>query len=66
MNIKLLTEHNLEFLSLHFVNEAAHAGMSLHFSKYHIVRNYMAFFVAAQMSHDMRFPTVWYVRPDKP
>ena len=42
MNIKLLTEHHLEFLSLHFVNEAAHAGMSLHFSKYHSVRNHMS------------------------
>ena len=42
MNIKLLTVHHLEFLSLHFVNEAANAGMSLHYLKYHIVRNHMS------------------------
>ena len=34
MNIKLLTEHHLEFLSLK-------GGCSLLLSKYHIVRNHM-------------------------
>ena len=36
MTAKLLTEHNLEFLSL---KEAAQARLSLHLSKYHIVGN---------------------------
>ena len=38
MIVKLLTEHNLEFLSL---KEAAEAHLSLHMSKYHIVGNHM-------------------------
>ena len=38
MNVKLLTEHHLEFLSL---NDAAEARLSLHMSKCHIVRNLM-------------------------
>ena len=38
MIVKLLTEHNLEFLSL---KEAAEARLSLHMSKCHIVRNLM-------------------------
>ena len=36
MTVKLLTEHHLEFLSL---KEAAHARLSLHMSKCHIVGN---------------------------
>ena len=39
MNIKLLTEHNFEFLSL---KGAAQACQSLHLSKYHIVGNHMS------------------------
>ena len=38
MNVKLLTEHHLEFLSL---KEAAQALMSLHLSNCHIVGNHM-------------------------
>ena len=38
MNIKLLLEHHLEFLSL---KEAAPAGLNLHLSKCHIVGNHM-------------------------
>ena len=38
MIVKLLTEHNLEFLSL---KEAAQARPSLHMSKWHIVGNLM-------------------------
>ena len=39
MNVKLLTEHHLEFLSL---KEAAKDGLSLHLSKCHIVGNHMS------------------------
>ena len=39
MSVKLLTEQNLEFLSL---KEAAQARLSLHLSKYHIVENDMS------------------------
>ena len=38
MIVKLLTEHNLEFLSL---KKAAEACLSLHMSKWHIVGNLM-------------------------
>ena len=38
MNVKLLTEHHLEFLSL---NEAAEARLSLHMSKCHIFGKHM-------------------------
>ena len=38
MNVKILTEHHLEFLSL---KEAAEACWSLHMSKCHIVGNLM-------------------------
>ena len=38
MSVKLLTEHNLECLSL---KGAAQARLSLHLSKYHIVGNHM-------------------------
>ena len=38
MSVKLLTEHQLEFLSL---QEAAQARLSLHLSKFHIVGNHM-------------------------
>ena len=38
MDVKLLTEHHLEFLSL---KEAAKAHPSLHMSKYDIVGNHM-------------------------
>ena len=38
MIVKLLTEHNLELLSL---KEAARALLSLHLSKCHIVGNHM-------------------------
>ena len=38
MNVKLLTEHHLEFLSL---KEAAEAHPSLHMPKCHIVGNHM-------------------------
>ena len=38
ISVKLLTEHHLEFLSL---REAAHARLSLHLSKCHIVGNLM-------------------------
>ena len=37
MNVKLLTQHQLEFLNLN----AAQARMSLHLSKCHIVGNHM-------------------------
>ena len=37
--VKLLTEHQLEFLSL---KEAAQARLNLHLSKYHIVGNHMS------------------------
>ena len=40
MNIKLLTEHHLEFVSLK--KEAAQAHLSLHLSKCHIVGNHMS------------------------
>ena len=39
LNVKVLTEQNLEFLSL---KEAAQARLSLHLSKYHIVENDMS------------------------
>ena len=39
MTVKLLTEQHFEFLS---VKEAAQAGLSLYFSKYHIVGNHMS------------------------
>ena len=39
MSVKLLTEHDLKFLSL---IEAAQAGLSLHLSKCHIVGNHMS------------------------
>ena len=39
MNIKLLTEHYLEILSL---NEAAQARLSLHLSKCQIVGNHVS------------------------
>ena len=39
MGVKLLTEHNLEFLSL---KEAVQARLSLHLSKCHIVGNHMS------------------------
>ena len=39
MIIKLLAEHNLEFLSL---KEAAQARLSLHMSECHIVGNHMS------------------------
>ena len=39
MIVKLLTEHQLEFLSL---KKAAQAHLSLHLSKCHIVGNLMA------------------------
>ena len=39
MNIKLLNEHNLEFLSL---KEATQACLSLFISKCHIVGNHMS------------------------
>ena len=39
MIIKLLTEYNLEFLSL---KEAAQARLSVHMSKCHIVGNHMS------------------------
>ena len=38
LSVKLLTEHNLELLSL---KEAAKARLSLHVSKCHIVGNHM-------------------------
>ena len=38
MSLKLLTEHDLDFLSL---KEAARAPLSLHLSKCHIVGNHM-------------------------
>ena len=38
MSVKLLTEHNLEFLSL---KEATQARLSLHLSKCRIVGNHM-------------------------
>ena len=39
MTLRLLIGHNLEFLSLKM---AAKARVSLHLSKYHIVRNHMS------------------------
>ena len=39
MNVKLLTEHHLECLSL---KEAAEAHLSLHLSECHIVGNHMS------------------------
>ena len=39
MSVKLLTEYNYEVLSL---KEAAHARLSLHLSKRHIVGNHMS------------------------
>ena len=39
MTVKLLTEYNLEFLSS---KGAAHARLSLHLSKCHIVGNHMS------------------------
>ena len=39
MIVKLLTEHHFEFLSL---EEAAHARLSLHLSKCHIVGNHIS------------------------
>ena len=39
MNVKLLTEHRLEILSL---KEVAQARLSLHLSKCHIVGNHMS------------------------
>ena len=39
MNVKLLTEHHLEFLSIE--KEAAKAGLSLHLPKCHIVGKHM-------------------------
>ena len=42
MNVKLLTEHHLEFLSL---KEAAQARLSLRLSKCHIVRNLMTWLI---------------------
>ena len=41
MIVKLLTEQHLEFLSL---KEAAQAHLSVHLSKYHIVRNHVSRF----------------------
>ena len=38
MNVRLLTEHHLEFLSL---KGAAQARLSLHLSKSHIVENHV-------------------------
>ena len=42
MNIKLLNEHHLEFLSL---KEAAQARLSLHLSKCHIVGIHMSWLI---------------------
>ena len=39
MSVKLLNEHNLEFLSL---KEAAQARLSIHLSNCHIVGNHMS------------------------
>ena len=39
LNVQLLTEHHLEFLSL---KEGVQARLSLHLSKYHIVGNLMS------------------------
>ena len=39
MSVKLLTEHQLEFLSF---KDPAQARLSLHLSKYHIVGNHMS------------------------
>ena len=50
MTVKLLTEHNLEFLSL---KEAAQARLSLHLSKCHIVEN--------NMSQLISFPEHYYL-----
>ena len=47
MTVKLLTEHNLEFLSL---KEAAQARLSIHLSKCHIVGNQMSLFAAHILS----------------
>ena len=45
MNIKLLTEHHLEFLSL---KEAGQACLSLHLSKCHIVGNHVMVIILCQ------------------
>ena len=42
MSVKLLTEHNLEFLSL---KGAAQARLSLHLSKCHVVGNHMRWLI---------------------
>ena len=42
MSVKLLTEHNLEFLSL---KKAAQARLSLHLSKLYIARNHMSWLI---------------------
>ena len=39
MSVKLLTEHNFEFLAS---KEAAHARLGLHLSKCHIAGNHMS------------------------
>ena len=42
MNIKLITKHHLEFVSL---KEAAQARLNLHSSKCHIVGNHMSLLI---------------------
>ena len=43
MNVRLLTEHHLQFLSL---KGAVHACLSLHMSKCHIVGNHMSWLIS--------------------
>ena len=56
MNVKLLTEHHLEFLSL---KEAAQACLNLHLSKCHIVGNHMPqhYIIIAKRSSKMSSET---------
>ena len=60
VNVQLLTEHHLEFLSLK--GGCTGSSESTLVKITHCWKSY----VAAHMSRDMRFPTMWYVRPAKP
>ena len=61
MNIKLLTEHHLEFLSLKW---AAQASLSLHLSKCHIVGSLMSRLIYFKYtSREGSFESVHLPRP---
>ena len=54
LTVKILTEHNLEFLSLNGQKEAAQTNLSLHLSKCHVVGNTMPFLMYEPLREKIR------------